>query len=163
MHCTFDGCGNHYLVYKVTGGELWLYYNSTVNATENLSVSSGPSRVELSRITRLWKYHNHRGRVHRERHDLRRECDTGSYSLCRYVLDECLRLCELRGNHLSVSLKTPQVLELSGIGTATILRNAGAPVVLDFPGIGENLQDQPFTATDYLVNQGIITFGKKLV
>ncbi|KAF8547505.1 hypothetical protein OG21DRAFT_910056 [Imleria badia] len=72
-----------------------------------------------------WKYHSHRGRVHRQWHDLCRECETGSYSLRRYVPDECLTSCEPRGNHLTGSLKTPQVLELSGVGNATILQNAG--------------------------------------
>lgn len=63
--------------------------------------------------------------------------------------------------NLSGSLKTPQVLELSGVGNATILQNAGVPVVLDFPQIGENLQDQPLTPMDYIANEGALTLGKK--
>ena len=73
-----------------------------------------------------------------------------------------IEITRLSRGLLSGSLKTPQVLELSGVGNATILENAGVPVVLDFPEIGENLQDQPLTATDYIVNEGVMTVGKKL-
>lgn len=36
---------------------------------------------------------------------------------------------------------TPKLLELSGIGNSTLLRQKGVPLVLDLPGVGENLQD----------------------
>jgi choline dehydrogenase len=36
---------------------------------------------------------------------------------------------------------SPQILQLSGIGPAGLLREAGIPVALDAPGVGENLQD----------------------
>lgn len=36
---------------------------------------------------------------------------------------------------------TPQLLELSGIGDATLLREQGIEVVYNNPGVGENLQD----------------------
>ncbi len=39
------------------------------------------------------------------------------------------------------ALLSPQLLQLSGIGPADLLRRYGAPVVLDLPGVGENLQD----------------------
>ena len=68
---------------------------------------------------------------------------------------------QLNWNPFSGSLKTPQVLELSGVGNATILQEAGVPVVLDFPQIGENLLDQPVTVMDYLANEGVTTLGKK--
>jgi choline dehydrogenase len=42
-------------------------------------------------------------------------------------------------------LASPQVLELSGIGNETILRNFGIPVVHHLPGVGENLRDHPNT------------------
>ena len=40
-------------------------------------------------------------------------------------------------------LKSPQILELSGIGNAQILREHGIGVVHDLPGVGENLRDHP--------------------
>ncbi|KAI0489588.1 oxidoreductase [Xylaria cf. heliscus] len=51
------------------------------------------------------------------------------------------------------ALQSPKVLELSGIGDAKLLQRLGIDVVLDLPGIGENLQDHAvssvcFEATD---------------
>ena len=39
------------------------------------------------------------------------------------------------------ALQSPQVLMLSGIGPGETLRKLGIPVVLDAPGVGQNLQD----------------------
>ncbi|HXD40034.1 MAG TPA: GMC family oxidoreductase N-terminal domain-containing protein [Ramlibacter sp.] len=39
------------------------------------------------------------------------------------------------------SIGSPQILQLSGIGPAALLRQHGIPVVQDMPGVGENLQD----------------------
>lgn len=39
------------------------------------------------------------------------------------------------------AIRTPQLLELSGVGDASRLREIGVPVVCDLPGAGENLQD----------------------
>ena len=39
------------------------------------------------------------------------------------------------------AINTPQLLQLSGIGNAAHLGNIGIPVVLNLPGVGENLQD----------------------
>ncbi len=36
---------------------------------------------------------------------------------------------------------SPQLLQLSGIGNATLLRSLGIPVLVDLPGVGENLRD----------------------
>ncbi|HJV86672.1 MAG TPA: GMC family oxidoreductase N-terminal domain-containing protein [Noviherbaspirillum sp.] len=36
---------------------------------------------------------------------------------------------------------SPQILQLSGIGPANLLQQHGVPVLLDLPGVGENLQD----------------------
>jgi choline dehydrogenase-like flavoprotein len=38
-------------------------------------------------------------------------------------------------------MKTPQLLQASGVGPAALLGSHGVPVVLDKPGVGENLQD----------------------
>lgn len=39
------------------------------------------------------------------------------------------------------SLQSPQLLQLSGIGPATLLRGHGIEMVHDLPGVGQNLQD----------------------
>jgi choline dehydrogenase len=39
------------------------------------------------------------------------------------------------------AINTPQLLQLSGVGDARMLRNLGVDVVHDLPGVGENLQD----------------------
>ncbi|KAF8993252.1 GMC oxidoreductase-domain-containing protein [Cyathus striatus] len=42
------------------------------------------------------------------------------------------------------SIQTPQLLELSGIGNASVLANAGIQTLINLPGVGENFQEQPF-------------------
>ena len=42
------------------------------------------------------------------------------------------------------ALASPQLLMLSGIGPADQLREHGIPVIVDAPGVGENLQDHPY-------------------
>jgi choline dehydrogenase len=39
------------------------------------------------------------------------------------------------------AINSPQLLQLSGVGRAGLLREAGVEVVHDLPGVGENLQD----------------------
>jgi choline dehydrogenase-like flavoprotein len=39
------------------------------------------------------------------------------------------------------SLLSPALLELSGVGQAAVLAAAGVPLLVDLPGVGENLQD----------------------
>ena len=39
------------------------------------------------------------------------------------------------------AIQSPQLLQLSGIGPASLLQKHGIPVVHDLPGVGENLQD----------------------
>jgi choline dehydrogenase-like flavoprotein len=39
------------------------------------------------------------------------------------------------------SVQSPQILELSGIGSSAVLSAAGIPVKVDNPNVGENLQD----------------------
>ena len=39
------------------------------------------------------------------------------------------------------ALQSPQLLQLSGIGPAELLRSHGISIVADLPGVGENLQD----------------------
>jgi len=62
------------------------------------------------------------------------------------------------------ALQSPQLLQLSGIGRADLLRNFGIPVVHELPGVGENLQDhlqarvifrctKPITTNDVLASK----------
>ena len=39
------------------------------------------------------------------------------------------------------AINSPQLLMLSGIGNSADLKQHGIPVVLDKPGVGQNLQD----------------------
>jgi choline dehydrogenase len=39
------------------------------------------------------------------------------------------------------AINTPQLLQLSGVGPASLLREHGIDVIADLPGVGENLQD----------------------
>ncbi|OJJ05240.1 hypothetical protein ASPVEDRAFT_837287 [Aspergillus versicolor CBS 583.65] len=41
------------------------------------------------------------------------------------------------------ALHTPKILQLSGIGSSSILKPLGIEQVLDVPGVGENFQDHP--------------------
>jgi choline dehydrogenase-like flavoprotein len=41
------------------------------------------------------------------------------------------------------ALETPRLLMLSGVGPSEALRRAGIPVLLDAPGVGQNLHDHP--------------------
>ena len=49
------------------------------------------------------------------------------------------------------AVNSPQLLMLSGIGPVDHLREHGIEVVLDLPGVGENLQDHPGLLPCYLV------------
>jgi len=43
------------------------------------------------------------------------------------------------------TINSPQILELSGIGSPHVLEEAGVPVVVDLPAVGENLNDHSAT------------------
>ena len=47
---------------------------------------------------------------------------------------------------------TPQILQLSGIGSQTYLQSLGVASVIDIPDVGQNLQDQPITMFQWSVN-----------
>lgn len=49
------------------------------------------------------------------------------------------------------SLQSPQLLEISGIGDAELLRKHGVPVIVNLPGVGENLQDHNISSISYKV------------
>ncbi|KAE8155158.1 hypothetical protein BDV25DRAFT_169314 [Aspergillus avenaceus] len=52
------------------------------------------------------------------------------------------------------SLNSPQLLELSGVGAPEVLKKHNIPVVLDLPGVGENLQDHCFSVVNFEVAEG---------
>ncbi|KAK5237225.1 hypothetical protein LTR47_001491 [Exophiala xenobiotica] len=47
------------------------------------------------------------------------------------------------------AIHTPQILELSGIGDANVLSSLDVPVVVDLPGVGNNLQDHALLRLEY--------------
>jgi choline dehydrogenase len=55
------------------------------------------------------------------------------------------------------TVQTPQLLQLSGIGRASLLQSHGIPVVKDLPGVGENLQDHLQLRLMYKVRKPITT------
>jgi len=42
------------------------------------------------------------------------------------------------------TIKSPQILELSGVGRPDILSKIGVDVKVDSPGVGENVQEHTF-------------------
>jgi choline dehydrogenase len=47
--------------------------------------------------------------------------------------------------------QSPQLLQVSGVGPAALLRGHGIPVAADRPGVGQNLNDQIFIGIAYRV------------
>ena len=58
------------------------------------------------------------------------------------------------------AVNSPQLLQLSGIGPAEHLRDAGVPVVADLPGVGENLQDHFVVGQTYRLKPGTISVNE---
>lgn len=50
------------------------------------------------------------------------------------------------------AFQSPQLLQVSGVGPADLLRQFDIPVVADRPGVGKNLQDHVFFGISYRVN-----------
>jgi len=55
------------------------------------------------------------------------------------------------------ALQSPQLLQLSGVGPAALLQPLGVPVVVDSPGVGENLQDHLQVRVMYKCTRPITT------
>lgn len=58
------------------------------------------------------------------------------------------------------SVGSPQILQLSGIGPAAVLKQAGVEVVQDLPGVGGNLQDHLEVYFQFRSKQPITLNGK---
>ncbi|KAI0797157.1 alcohol oxidase [Abortiporus biennis] len=52
----------------------------------------------------------------------------------------------------SGTLKSAQILELSGIGRKDVLDKIGVPVKVDLPGVGENVQEHYFVGTSWALH-----------
>lgn len=61
--------------------------------------------------------------------------------------------------HKSIAgaIKSPQLLELSGVGNSTLLKGLGIPITHDLPTVGENMQDHAIGTTDFRVTPDTIT------
>jgi len=55
------------------------------------------------------------------------------------------------------AIQSPQLLQLSGVGPSGLLREHGIPVVVESPGVGENLQDHLQVRLIYKCSQKITT------
>ncbi|KAL1306162.1 hypothetical protein AAFC00_004269 [Neodothiora populina] len=55
------------------------------------------------------------------------------------------------------AVKSPQILELSGIGDASILQSKGIEVKVDNPNVGENLQEHGYVPMSYEVADGLVS------
>ncbi|KAK1255988.1 hypothetical protein MKX07_008247 [Trichoderma sp. CBMAI-0711] len=55
------------------------------------------------------------------------------------------------------ALMSPQILELSGVGSRSLLQSLDIPVLVDNPSVGENLQDHPITCQSFEVNPDVLT------
>ncbi|VDB91246.1 unnamed protein product [Peniophora sp. CBMAI 1063] len=58
------------------------------------------------------------------------------------------------------ALRTPHLLELSGVGGKARLESVGIESVVDLPGVGENFQDQTFTLMDVKMKEGLTTLDR---
>lgn len=47
---------------------------------------------------------------------------------------------------------SPQLLQVSGIGPAEVLKEAGVPVLVDLPGVGRNMEDHLYFGVSHRVN-----------
>ncbi|KAI0255558.1 hypothetical protein BJV78DRAFT_684203 [Lactifluus subvellereus] len=58
------------------------------------------------------------------------------------------------------TFKTPQLLELSGVGDRNLLKSFGIETLIDLPGVGENLLDQTYTLIDYVAKKHVKTLDE---
>ncbi len=58
------------------------------------------------------------------------------------------------------AINSPQLLQLSGIGPAALLKQHGIEVLVDAPGVGENLQDHYVMSVTYRLKAGTISVNE---
>ncbi|MGB0387954.1 MAG: GMC family oxidoreductase, partial [Ardenticatenaceae bacterium] len=61
------------------------------------------------------------------------------------------------------AINSPQLLLLSGIGDAQHLQEVGIPVVMDLPGVGQNLQDHLALLVGYACTQNVSLAGAETI
>jgi choline dehydrogenase-like flavoprotein len=84
------------------------------------------------------------------------DLDAGRATGVRYRKGRDVRVAEARREVVLAAgaLGSPQLLLLSGIGPPEQLRAQGIPVLVDLPGVGENLQDHPYLVSVWDVPGG---------
>ena len=55
------------------------------------------------------------------------------------------------------AIQSPQLLQLSGVGPPAVLRQHGIPMLVDAPGVGQNLQDHLQVRLIYKCSQPVTT------
>jgi len=77
----------------------------------------------------------------------------------RYRQDGVMKTAQCRGEVVlsAGAIQSPQLLQLSGIGSAKLLAQHGIPLRVDAPGVGENLQDHLQIRLGYQCTQPITT------
>jgi choline dehydrogenase len=58
------------------------------------------------------------------------------------------------------AINSPQLLQLSGVGPAVLLKEHGIDVIADLPGVGENLQDHYVITSTYRLKPGTVSVNE---
>ena len=58
------------------------------------------------------------------------------------------------------AINSPQLLQLSGIGPAEVLKASGVEVLADLPGVGANLQDHYVMGVRYRLKPGVVSVNE---
>jgi choline dehydrogenase len=58
------------------------------------------------------------------------------------------------------AINSPQLLQLSGVGPAALLKQHGIEVLVDAPGVGENLQDHYVMSVTYRLKAGTVSVNE---
>src|SRR4051812_11873829 len=142
-----------------------------------LETFNGPQREGVGRFeqTRRGRFRAGPGQTALRRARRRPNVQLFTHALCRRILFDNRRAIEVEivraGQtqrilaHREVvvasgALRSPQLLQVSGIGPANHLSSIGAPVVLDSPGVGENLRDHFSVRLPYRVS-GVVTLNDR--
>ena len=56
------------------------------------------------------------------------------------------------------AIRSPQLLELSGVGSSKVLEKAGVKTIHELPGVGENLQDHYMVRVCFKINQPLTIY-----
>ncbi|KAJ5100501.1 aryl-alcohol dehydrogenase [Penicillium angulare] len=77
----------------------------------------------------------------------------------QYSLDGSSRTAHAKNEVILAAgaFQSPKILQLSGVGGAELLEKHGIDVVLDLPGVGQNLQDHMISYTAFQAKDGLET------